>query len=534
MRARFFILLVAGLGISGHTFSQNLPVDTLEINEVSTGIYSGGDLFYGPDGNASFEVPQGQNTHSLYRGNLWIGGLDDSGQLRVAGQTYRQSGTDYWPGPVAANYDSAYDDHYERLWKVSKSEIDDHILNWNNAGYIVPEVIANWPAHGDTANGEAQFLAPFVDVNNDQQYDPAQGDYPAIRGDQAILFIINDLRDLHTETGGEPVGAEIQGMVYAYNDPGETAVNQTVFVHYTITNRGGNLNQAYLSMWTDIDLGFGFDDFIGTDTALNAVYGFNGDSIDGTATYGYMDAPPAVGIVFLNRSLDGNMFYFNDFTPTGNPEVAQHFYGYQTSYWKDGSPLTIGGAGYDTSAAAAATPFAFAGDPVTNTGWHMGTVSNINPSDWRVLPSHRAETLLSGESVCFDVAFTWARDTSGTNLSNLDLLRDRIQDIHSFYQSESNNCPSPLASVEPGIHLPEVRLFPNPADEKIHILIDEIAGRNVQITLRDLQGRMILTHTIRENNPLTAELDIASLSQGIYLAEVQIGDSRVIKKFMKQ
>ena len=534
MRAHVLVLLVAGLGISGHLFSQNLPVDTLDINNISTGIHAGGDLFYGPDYSPSFEVPKGGGTHSLYRGNLWIGGLDDSGQLRVAGQTYRQSGTDYWPGPIATNYDSAYDARYERLWKVSRSEIDDHIINWNNTGYVAPEAITNWPAHGDTINGEARFLAPFIDVNSNQQYEPLLGDYPEIRGDQAILFIINDWRSVHTETGGQPVGAEIQGLVYAYNNPQDTALLQTVFVHYTITNRGDKLNQAHISLWVDTDLGGQYDDYIGTDSTLNTVYAYNADNIDGDSAYGYLQAPPAQGITFLNLSMDRSMYYQNDFTDIGNPESAQQFFGYMTGYWKDASPLTLGGNGYDTSTSAVFTPYAFSGNPVNNSGWHMGTVQNLTGNDWRILPTHGPETILSGESVCLDIAFTWARDTSGNNLSNLDLLKNSIQDIHNFYQTQSNTCPSPLASVEPETGLPEIKLFPNPASEKIHILLDDISGKDVQATLRDMQGKMILTQTISNHGNHTAELDISFLSQGIYLAEVQIGNRRVVKKFIKQ
>ncbi|MEZ4830315.1 MAG: hypothetical protein R3C61_29120 [Bacteroidia bacterium] len=41
------------------------------------------------------KVPKGSNRHSMFASSLWIGGLDESGQLRVAAQTYRQSGIDF-------------------------------------------------------------------------------------------------------------------------------------------------------------------------------------------------------------------------------------------------------------------------------------------------------------------------------------------------------------------------------------------------------------------------------------------------------
>ncbi|MEZ4847899.1 MAG: hypothetical protein R3B93_04605 [Bacteroidia bacterium] len=33
------------------------------------------------------------------------------------------------------------------------------------------------------------------------------------------------------------------------------------------------------------------------------------------------------------------IYYNNDFSLTGNPEIAQHYYGYLTGFWKDGTPI---------------------------------------------------------------------------------------------------------------------------------------------------------------------------------------------------
>ena len=85
------------------TLAYNCAVGTaqtlLDINNVKTTILKGGemcwDLVYG-----RYEIPKGSLKHSIFAGALWIGGYDDNGQLKVAGQTYRQSGSDYWPGPL--------------------------------------------------------------------------------------------------------------------------------------------------------------------------------------------------------------------------------------------------------------------------------------------------------------------------------------------------------------------------------------------------------------------------------------------------
>ena len=50
--------------------------------------------------DGKYEIPKNSGKHSMFAGSLWIGGLDDDDQLKVAAQTYRQSGNDFWPGPI--------------------------------------------------------------------------------------------------------------------------------------------------------------------------------------------------------------------------------------------------------------------------------------------------------------------------------------------------------------------------------------------------------------------------------------------------
>ena len=76
-------------------FSQ----DVLDINNVNTSV-GPGSMFWDLN-DARFEVPKGSNKHSIFAHDLWIGGVDDGGVLRLAAQTYRQNGNDYWPGPVS-------------------------------------------------------------------------------------------------------------------------------------------------------------------------------------------------------------------------------------------------------------------------------------------------------------------------------------------------------------------------------------------------------------------------------------------------
>ena len=89
--------------------------------------------------NAVYEIPQGSNKHSMFAGALWIGGLDDQDNLKVAAMTYRQDGNDFWPGPlngdqmsneygsVSASTCADFDKHY----KITRQEVEDYVAYTN-------------------------------------------------------------------------------------------------------------------------------------------------------------------------------------------------------------------------------------------------------------------------------------------------------------------------------------------------------------------------------------------------------------------
>ncbi len=128
----------------------------------------------------------------------------------------------------------------------------------------------------------------------------------------------------------------------------------------------------------DFDLGNGGDDYTGCDVSRNMGYGYNGEPTDPDGTgqillrtkKGYHQYPPAIGEVFfkgpeadkkdtscyVHNGLIGMahfVYYVNDFSVTGNPQNASHYYNYLRSLWTDGTPMTYGGNGYQTSSTLA-------------------------------------------------------------------------------------------------------------------------------------------------------------------------------------
>jgi len=158
----------------------------LDINNVRTPIYINGDMWWDLVGNAEYEVPFGSGKHSLFSGAIWIGGKDASQNLRVAAQTYRQSGNDFWPGPLDTTNATIGNDvckAYDKHWKITLAEVKNFAEYYASVGnaddYPVPDVIKTWPAIGnDSVLSQGRYLAPFFDYNMDGKYSYQEGDYP--------------------------------------------------------------------------------------------------------------------------------------------------------------------------------------------------------------------------------------------------------------------------------------------------------------------------------------------------------------------
>ena len=116
----------------------------LDVNNVRTTIMGGGDMWWNLS-DAQYEIPKGGNKHSMFAGSLWIGGVDDGGQLKVAAMTYRQSGNDFWPGPlnvdnatISAEECTKWDDHF----KIDRSVVEEYVARFDtDPTYVIPEII---------------------------------------------------------------------------------------------------------------------------------------------------------------------------------------------------------------------------------------------------------------------------------------------------------------------------------------------------------------------------------------------------------
>src|SRR6185437_6112959 len=282
----------------------------LAINNVRARLMTGGDMWWNiGTASASYVVPANGNASSEFASSCWIGGFDKQGQLKVAAQTYRQDGNDYWPGALDANGTITKNDcsNWDQFWKVNKADINQFIQLKKSGGAPTSNqfpTIFNWPAVGNPGPNKTGIVgatgtpinlipgrtyAPFVDVDGDGKYNPNNGDYPDIDGDQYIWWVFNDAGNNKLQSQTAAIGLEVQANSFAYST--NDALNDATFIDYKIYNRGPiELDSAYMAVWDDADLGWAFDDYIGCDTSRGLGIDYNGKTEDGSGqpgTYGF-------------------------------------------------------------------------------------------------------------------------------------------------------------------------------------------------------------------------------------------------------
>ncbi len=574
--------------------------DSLCINNINARVNASITQFCRYIPGAGFEVPKFSGKHTIFLSNLWIGGLDQNEELHLAAMRFGQgpivmnafSLTDYWVGPVmdSTAYSFYQDSLWDHVWNLRKSEIEYHQAHWNDPGYRPIQDILSWPGNGDISLGQASQLAPYFDRNVDGIYDPMDGDYPLIRGDQAIFFILNDDRDYHSESWGKKMKIEIHGMAYAFDIPEDSAFYNTIFLNYRIFNRSNNIySNTYIGIYTDIDLGYCCDDYVGCDVERSMYYGYNGRSVDeGTSyppvgTYGKFPPAQSVSIIggpfmdpdgldnprfdgdgtqLCNESVNGINFgdtivdnerlgmakfvyYINAGPAYGDdPRYAQEYYQHLQGMWNDSTRMIYGGFGHISSGGyGPECNFMFPGESDT-LNWGVGcippngpvdwteTMAGSNPDDRRGLGSSGPFIFQPGAVQDFDIAYVFACEYDTIHgLGSVSKLRTYNDVIRkSFVSNILPNGNSFNGFAEGTSQRPiSVQLFPNPASDKVYLRLDPSFTESLNIRIYNETGLLVLTKKTTPMEQMIA-VDINGFSSGLYLILIQTKSQAVTKK----
>jgi hypothetical protein len=247
---------------------------------------------------------KGSNSFAIFTAGLSIGTYID-GQLKLASCSYKG---EYEPGyiNISGGVPAPVTNANFKLYKVTSTDsTSPDFLNWGN---MVP------------------YGAPYVDRNNNGQYDPGI-DRPGIKNSTQTVFICmtDGFPETHNQSEGfsggtAPIFSEIHLTAWAYSGDNlySEPLNDVQFLSYEIINRSTKVwNNTVIGLVTDPDLGNANDDYVGCDTALNLGYCFNSDNVDGSGS------PPSYG---LNPPAVGFDYLLSPITYTGNPNDSVVFY----------------------------------------------------------------------------------------------------------------------------------------------------------------------------------------------------------------
>lgn len=537
MKTLLLIFSLFGLNI----VAAQLPVANsaiIDVNNISARFLSDGTISY-QEGSIPpqwFEYPKGSGIHATYIGKFWMRALDNNGNLKLAAERYSLVGNDYFFGPVSNVYDSIFNVKYNKVWKVSAAQIDYHKTNLKTLGYVMPDGIATWPAHGDVSKGQAANLAPYFDFNGDGFYTPLQGDYPLILGDEALYIMFNDDRLPHTETGGAKLGAEIHMMVYGFNQPANPVVNDALFLNLRIYNRSTtDLNSFKLSWFNDFDLGNFNNDRMGCDTTTNTYFSYNGSVPDNpqNGLLGYDSTRVALGATMLNTSLESFICLTNGFIlALTDPQTAVQYNNFMNSSWYDGSPYTYGGIGHASSSII--VDHLFSGDPCNSSEWSDAT-SGFFPEDRRGAGTTGAFNFPAGAQLSFDLAYSFAigGSTDTCLASGVTALKQTVPQLKDFYIDNNLGVLSPILS-SPNLSSITHRLliYPNPTQNLVTIEWQNLTLTNEPMMVIDMMGRKVLEHKLITETKTT--LDVSSLSEGVYWIVAATKEGLVREKMVVQ
>jgi hypothetical protein len=304
-----------------------------------------------------------------YASGVWLGGKVD-GEIRTACAEFTY---EFQPGNIGRDgLPTTPDDNFHQIVKINKGDLLDE--GFSNPDYDV------W------VNDYASLGAPIQRDENGNPIESSTGKYiPDMIGDQMLWCVYNDAAQApHSALfSTAPIGLEVQQTVWVFNRP--DAFGDMMFMKFLLVNKGqAALEDAFIGLWFDIDLGDSNDDLVFCDTTLSlGAFWNDGDDTDYGAT------PPACGADFFQGPIVASpgdtayvsgkafpdyknlgMYSFSKYIRGGSPavsdpETALEAYNFMTGLDGLGNEVIDKSTGLPTR-------YANISDPETGEGWVDG------------------------------------------------------------------------------------------------------------------------------------------------------------------
>lgn len=487
---------------SENSSAFNIPVldsKFLDAGNIRTWFVNNGSFNRDPSTLSSgFEWPKGSNKYARYASGLWIGaqvGIDTL--VAIAEFDY-----EYLPGYIdnSGTPQGSADPLY-RIYKIER---------WDTVSIDY----MNWPVNQGAYLNESG--RPYSIGSQTMFYSYTDG-YPSAHGNNAGSTL--------------PLKAVIMQTNWSYID---VSLRDVVFTEYRIINRN-NLpwTNAYISIWTDDDLGGAADDAVGVDTNVNMKLGYTYNFDNDDLVYGM--APPAVGFTLLRhpivQSIGDTVKYYSP--PGSNNLITKPNYKQQNfssfNMYSNGDPsigdpqnfretyfnlqgLKRDGSSWINPVTTEVTTYPFSGDPVISTGW-IQTEGN----DRRSLMTFGPLTMNPNDTQSVIFAQVIARGTS--NLNSINRLRELTNYVQYIYL---NNFPGLNSIKNISSEIPEEfkleQNYPNPFNPSTVISYHLSAGDFISLKVYDALGNEVATLVNKKQNAGSYEVIFKdeNLPSGVY------------------
>jgi hypothetical protein len=502
-----------------------------------------------------FEPVAGAAPSTIWYADVWYGGYTSAQELRVRANRFRYNSS-FWTGPIPAGeaLPGASCANWDTIFEVHLDDIEAFLVDFSD-GFLQLQhpAIRNWPGRNNPLF-ESYWgfplppdtdLAPFHDENGDGNYNYYDGDYPVVKMEGRAEFIPtlltwtvqNDNSGLINNPEYLGIGAEIQVTSFLTECPANPLLNNTLFrVHKLINRSSDTLHQFSMGLYVDFDLGYFNDDYVGCHPPTHTFYAYNSDNLDETSQWqsmSYGQDPPVQAVTFLNRPLDRfmHMYSINFGNPfpeaTKDPSSLAESFQYLSGRWRDGTPLSYGGSGYNPGSSEL-TSLAFPDNPGNPNGWSMSALG-LTATEVRGVGSTFIDTLLPGQVVELQTAWTYHRAPGNNHLQNVNLMETDVAYLRQLYDNDfADVCqPVPVGTRETPAG-GRLLVTPNPSAGAVRISWAEVCSGVLQIS--DVSGKIYLQNQIQQQNQAWLQLDI--WPSGVYFARFQSGNHVWVEKIV--
>jgi len=469
----------------------------------------------------------------------WIGGLDPGNNLKIACEM---------DDPMVSDWQAGFRGvpNSGKVWKVTIEQIEAHVMDFEDNGIIdhpIAEIFA-WPAVGNPFSMDYNGFsmdsihysidAPFYDLDWDGIYSPQSGEFPfEVAGvdppfpPQILVYSPFYDKPIHDLTDGDMIQMDLYSLAFTLDCQEKDFVENAIFFEYCgFLNTGQErLDSLFLGVFADFDIGNPADDYLGgvSDSYSEMIYCYNADTLNDDLIG--VD-PPVISINCNNYFLDENdinqpLSHFMPIFPnnfpfsTRVPGTPDEFYNYLTGTWRDGTPLSWGGIGYNPGTNPPLTPFAFPDNPLNPDGWSERAAEN--PSGNRKCIFSYGPTKIKPYGHKYKLRFALTTSDKGgltQKLLHLNKMNDLQRNIE--YGWDGN---SPLDSIcFPSVAVKEIvpRRFisPNPANEHCSVFIPD--HKIVDVLILNSLGQKVpidQPNFIQENE---VRISLKNLPAGIY------------------